>query len=125
MIYEAAHNGISKICGFSDGVNHHNSSARLGWICIDSTIWVCAYCYADGVSPQDDTSLKKMIKIVHPGQTVNFVIERVNDEYVFTIDGIIWKCKAGKDKWFGWFLKPYVGGTYTNDKVTLIEQYLY
>lgn len=122
MIYQSENNGISKICGFSDGINHHKNSARLGWICIDSTIWICSYCYKDGVSPQQDPSLKKRIKPVSPGNTVRFVVERKHDQYIFSIDDITWKCEAGKQCWFGWFLKPYIGGTYTNDKVTVIKQ---
>ena len=122
MIYEAANNGVSKICGFSDGINHHNNSARLGWICIDSVLWICSYCYADSQSPQENPYLKERLKIVYPGQTVNYVVERINDDYVFTVDEIHWQCRAGKKRWVGWFLKPYVGGTYTNDKVTEIKQ---
>ena len=113
-------NGISKITGISFG-NVHENSARLGYICIDGKIWICGYCYVNGVSPQENENYKSRLFEAKDGYLYTCTIYR-NDkdkEYIFNITcGALtytWKCPCGKDKMVGAINTPYIGGDFTLD----------
>jgi hypothetical protein len=108
--------GWNKIRGFSNGHHHDNSSARLGYQCInDSILVVGAYCYVDGVSPQENPLQKGIIDTIYPGKVYYCKISRENDRYIFKFEGKSWECPAGVDKDWGYILNPYVGGEFTFD----------
>jgi hypothetical protein len=115
--YPAQENpGWSKIRGISQGHHKNNSSARLGYQCLnDSVLVVGAYCYIDGVSPQENPIQKGIIDTVQPGNEYHCIISRENGKYVFNFEGRKWECPAGKDKKWGYILNPYIGGEYTLD----------
>lgn len=114
--------GISKIYGFSEGHHHWNSSARLGFIVRDNVIMVKAYCYADGVSPQQDEALKPTIRTIEPNRWYSCSISREDGFYVFRHEGAQEvKVNAGKPHSWGYMLFPYIGGRFTLDKDIKIE----
>jgi len=61
--------GWNKIRGLSHGHHHNNSSARLAYQCMkDSILVIGAYCYVDGVSPQQNQQYQKsIINTIKPG----------------------------------------------------------
>lgn len=106
-------NGISKICGLSWG-HHHQNSVRLGFICENSRLYLHAYCYLNGVSPQQDESLKPRLMEVFPQQQFDVVIKKHSDKYLIFINNIaVYECPAGKTKLWGYRLNPYIGGQFT------------
>lgn len=114
--------GISKIYGFSEGDHHHNSSARLGFIVKDNVITVKAYCYADGVSPQQNETQKPTIGTIEPNRWYSCKISRIDGYYVFNHEGMKEvKVNAGKSHIWGYLLMPYIGGRFTLDKDIKIE----
>jgi hypothetical protein len=108
--------GWNKIRGFSNGHHQDNSSARLGYKCMnDSVLVVGAYCYADGVSPQENPAQKGIIDTVQPGNVYHCAIKRENGKYIFEFEDKSWEGPAGKDIKWGYILDPYVGGEFTFD----------
>lgn len=114
-------NGISKIYGFSEGHHQWSSSARLGFIIKDNIITVRAYCYVDGVSPQKNQEQKPEIGKIEINRWYSCRISREDDCYVFDHDGKEIKIKAGRKRWWGYILFPYVGGTFTLGKDLKVE----
>lgn len=109
-------NGMNKIMGLSWGHHQKNSSARLAYMCVDRWILLGGYCYVNGESPQDNDSLKTLFANVHVGDTLLCDIVRSKDKYMFYInDELMWSCRAGKNKKWGYVLNPYIGGTFTVD----------
>lgn len=114
--------GWNKIRGLSHGHHQNNSSARLGYQCLNgNTLVIGGYCYADGTSPQQDNSLKGVIDTIQPGNTYHCVIHRMDDEYRFQINGKTWQCRAGEDLNWGYLLNPYIGGSFTLDHDWTVE----
>ncbi|HCE43413.1 MAG TPA: hypothetical protein DET40_07680 [Lentisphaeria bacterium] len=114
-------NGVSKIYGFSEGQHHWNSSARLGFIVKDNVITVRAYCYVDGVSPQQNEIQKPEIGTIETNRWYSCRISRQDGYYVFNHEGKEIKIKAGDGHSCGYLLTPYVGGTFTLDKDIRID----
>ncbi|MFO7615206.1 MAG: hypothetical protein R6W71_11255 [Bacteroidales bacterium] len=111
----AERNGISKIVGIGFG-DHHKNSARLGFICIENTLWLCGYCYVNGISPQENTDFKKRIMKVTHGLQIQGRIHynKKTRQYNFFIDDLpVWSCEAGNGRGVKTVLTPYIGGTYT------------
>jgi len=117
-----ANPGWNKIRGISHGHHQNNSSARLGYQCLDGNILVVGgYCYADGTSPQQDHSLKGVIDTVQPGNTYHCQIIRTGSLYKFFFNGKSWQCRAGQDLNWGYLLQPYIGGDFTIDHDWVVE----
>ncbi len=113
---EPASPGWNKIRGLSQGHHQNNSSARLGYQCIDDSILVVgAYCYVDGISPQINTGLKGTIDTIQPGISYHCIIKRENGRYVILFENKSWTCPAGENLNWGYLLNPYIGGDFTLD----------
>ena len=121
--YSAPENpGWSKIRGFSNGHHQDNSSARLAWSCYnDSVLVVGAYCYVDGVSPQQNDAYKAIIDTIQIGKVYHCEISREDDRYIIKFDKKRWEGPAGKDLNWGYLLNPYIGGNFTLDHDWMIE----
>jgi hypothetical protein len=108
--------GWNKIRGLSHGHHQNNSSARLAYQCIEDTLLVVgAYCYTDGISPQEDHSLKGIIDTIQPYRAYSCEIIRDSNLYMIKFEEKIWKCPAGKNHGWGYLLNPYIGGSFTLD----------
>lgn len=121
--YKAPENpGWNKIRGFSFGQHQNNSSARLGYQCLnDSVLVVGAYCYVDGVSPQENPDYKAILDTIMPGKVYTCTIKRENDNFVFYFGDKTWMCPAGKNQNWGYLLNPYIGGTFTLDHDWIVD----
>jgi hypothetical protein len=114
--------GWNKIRGFSNGHHQNNSSARLGYQCLsDSVLVVGAYCYVNGVSPQENPAQKGIIDTILPGRVYHCEIKRQNSKYIFDFEDKMWECPAGKAINWGYLLNPYVGGEFILDHDWHIE----
>jgi hypothetical protein len=114
--------GWNKIRGLSHGHHQDNSSARLGYQCFkDSILVVGAYCYVDGISPQDNPLQKGIIDTIQPGKEYHCTISRQNSKYIIEFGDRKWEGPAGKDIDVGYLLNPYVGGDFTFDHDWLVE----
>jgi hypothetical protein len=110
------HPGWNKIRGFSQGEHQSNSSARLGYQCLDDTLLVVgAYCYVDGISPQENPAQKGIIDTVQAGNTYLCRILREDGKYKFYFGDKYWEGPAGKFIDWGYRLNPYIGGEFTLD----------
>ncbi|MCK9429822.1 MAG: hypothetical protein M0R17_07440 [Candidatus Omnitrophica bacterium] len=111
-------NGISKIYGFSEGHHQQNSSARLGFIVIDSIISLYTYCYVNGVSPQQNPAgQRKYIGTIVPDVWYHCRIYRSNGYYIFVQDyNTTVSVLAGTAYDWGYILHPYIGGNFTLNK---------
>ena len=121
---EPAAPGWNKIRGLSHGHHQNNSSARLGYKCIDNSVLVVgAYCYVDGISPQMNTALKGTIDTIQPGINYHCTIKRENGSYFILFENKAWSCPAGENYNWGYLLNPYIGGDFTldHDWVVLIK----
>jgi hypothetical protein len=108
--------GWNKIRGFSNGHHQKNSSARLGYQCIDDSILVVgAYCYVNGVNPMDNSFQSGIIDTIYPGKIYHCKISLENDKYIFQFEDKHWEGPAGKAIDWGYLLNPYIGGVYTID----------
>jgi hypothetical protein len=117
-----ANAGWNKIRGISHGHHQNNSSARLAYACLHDTLLVVgAYCYVDGVSPQDNTSQKFILDTIQPGKTYHCKISRAHDKYIFEFEDKKWEGQAGKELNWGYVLNPYIGGTFTLNHDWFIE----
>lgn len=110
-------NGWSKICGFSEGY-HHQNSARLVYKCIElptgeKQLLVGAYCYVDGISPQENTCQKCVITDIKPG-TYHCRIDRGKENYNFYFENTHTSMPASsKPLQAGYICRPYLGGDFT------------
>jgi hypothetical protein len=119
---EPANPGWNKIRGISHGHHHDNSSARLAYQCLhDTMLIVGAYCYVNGVTPQQNPNQKTILDTIVPGKTYNCSIIRENDMYLFHFEDIKWTCPAGENMSWGYKLNPYVGGEFTLDHDWVVE----
>ena len=123
-------NGWSKIFGIAKKKVHKNSMRLVFQNTSTGHLIVGAYCYVNGVSPQDNPEQKIILDTIQPGFTYNCRIiafhnfwkvvfmNPVNDKvtnFTYIFDSSL------PDK--SVILKPYIGGTYTleNDFYTTIE----
>ncbi|HNQ83660.1 MAG TPA: hypothetical protein PKM34_08460 [Bacteroidales bacterium] len=114
--------GWNKIRGLSHGHHQNNSSARLVYQCIGNTLLVVgAYCYADGISPQQNPALKGIIDTIQPGIKYFCSIHRKDDQYIFKFEDKTWIGPAGKYLSWGYLLNPYIGGEFTLEKDWVVK----
>jgi hypothetical protein len=98
---------INKLYGFSDcGSNHHQNSARVGWVWNGSAIELHAYCYSAGVRSS------KLMGTILPGEPATITISVQAQEYVFEWNGnkTVMKRHCGGNIIEGYQLYPYFGG---------------
>ena len=104
---------LNKMAGFSDSWNHHKSSARLGWRCLDGkTIELHTYTYNKGVREKE-----RHLLTVKPEEICSCEIEDLGDKWKFTVCNYTSASLAGeeipktKNKWpINYRLYPYFGG---------------
>ncbi len=114
--------GWNKIRGFSEGHHQNQSSARLSYQCINDTMLIIgAYCYVDGVSPQQNNQLKGTIDTIQANKTYHCRIIKDNGKYMFYFEDKYWECLAGQDVSWGYYLNPYIGGDFTLDHDWVVE----
>ena len=80
-----------------------------------------AYCYVDGLSPQENPLQKGIIDTIQPGKVYHCTISRQNSKYIIEFEDRKWEGPAGKDLDWGYLLNPYVGGEFTFDHDWLVE----
>jgi hypothetical protein len=108
--------GWNKIRGFSHGHHRDNSSARLGYQCLNDTLLVVGgYCYANGVSPQDNPSQKGIIDTISSNSEYRCRIKWENGKYKFYFEDKYWESPGGTYKSWGYKLNPYIGGSFVLD----------
>ncbi|MEO6733089.1 MAG: hypothetical protein ABIN01_17830 [Ferruginibacter sp.] len=97
---------INKLHGFSEGINHHQNSARIGWSWNKKALRLYAYVYSDS------TRIMKEITTVPIGPEISCSIGISGSRYVFSINeatlGIERKIKGAPIA--GYWLYPYFGG---------------
>lgn len=98
---------INKLYGFSDcGSNHHENSARFGWVWNGKAIELHAYCYTEG---QRNSKLLGSVAI---GQEVELFLAAEPGQYIFTVGGknetMKRSCSSEQEQAYQLF--PYFGG---------------
>ena len=112
--YETKSQGWNKIRGFSHGHYQNNSSARLTYKCIDDTLLIVgAYCYVNGISPQQNARQKIILDTISTNNEYHCRIIREDGMYKFYFEDKYWDCPAGEELSWGYKLNPYIGGSFT------------
>jgi hypothetical protein len=76
---ETANQGdVNKLYGFSEGIDNHLNSARIGWNWQNNALRLYAYAYANGIRNY------KEISTVIIGETINLSIGISANKYLFT-----------------------------------------
>jgi hypothetical protein len=120
--HEPASPGWNKIRGLSQGHHQQNSSARLAYQCLHDTLLVVgAYCYVDGVSPQENPAQKGIIDTIQPSVKYYCEIKRDSNMYIIKFEDKIWTGPAGQDQNWGYLLNPYIGGNFTLDHDWVVQ----
>jgi hypothetical protein len=71
---------INKLAGFTEGIDNHVNSARIGWSWNDNALRLYAYSYADAIRSSQE------ICTVAIGQELFVTISVTENEYVFKIN---------------------------------------
>lgn len=97
---------INKLYGFSEGVDNHLNSARIGWNWMNNALHLYAYTYSNG------SRAFKEIKKVSVGDTVNCCISIERGAYLFKVDEnkVSLPRMYTTDKVNGFKQFPYFGG---------------
>lgn len=96
---------INKLFGMSDGGNHMDNSARLGWRSIDGKIEILGYTHNNG------QFFFEKICDAKPNIEYNCQISFLADKYVFTVDSNTLEMDRYKDNnKRKYLLYPYFGG---------------
>lgn len=108
--------GWNKIRGFSTGQHKQNSSARLGYRCVDDSLLIIgAYCYVNGVHPNDGPNQQMILDTIQPGQTYHCNIKYEDERFKFFFEDKYWECYIGINPDWGYMLNPFIGGRFTLD----------
>ncbi|MCB0805460.1 MAG: hypothetical protein KDC05_06640 [Bacteroidales bacterium] len=111
---EPERNGWSKLRGFSKGMHHDGGSARLVYKCLNDTVLlVGAYCYVNGVHPNDGEGQQAPLSEIKPGTVYHCIIKHEDDKFKFYFEDIYWECDAGINPSWGYMLNPFIGGVFT------------
>jgi hypothetical protein len=111
---EPERNGWNKIRGFSKGMHHESSSARLVYTCVDDTLLLIGgYCYVDGVHPNDGVGQQAVIDTIRPGIVYHCRILYEDHMFKFYFEDKYWACPSGKNPAWGYMLNPFIGGVFT------------
>lgn len=97
---------INKLYGFSEGLNHQQNSARIGWRWSDSALRLFGYTYVNG------RRIEQEIKKVDIGATIACTIRIDSNYYWFKVDKDSVRMERGldTDTADGYQLFPYFGG---------------
>ena len=104
---------INKIYGMSNTIDPRYASARIGWMCRDSTT-IEIYAYVDSSVDGRYKRDYKLLTKIHPNDTVSAVIEDKGDYWLMSVDTeyayeqVVIDKKRGK--MFNIILWPYYGG---------------
>lgn len=108
--------GWNKIFGFSNGHHHFQGSARVVMQPFMEGVNIGGYCYANGVSPQQDKSLKSVIQYITKKKILHCKISQVKtgDEWKWKVrvDNNEQVYNAGNEYGIGYILFPYIGGDF-------------
>lgn len=111
---EPGRNGWSKLRGFSKGLHHDGGSARLVYKCVnDSILLAGAYCYVDGIHPNDADDQQATLDTIYPGEVYHTVIKHEDNKFKFYFEDVYWECDAGNSPSWGYMLNPFIGGVFT------------
>lgn len=121
---EPERNGWNKIRGFSKGLHHKFSSARLVYKCVDDTLLlVGGYCYVDGVHPNDGVEQQTILDTITSNQKYHCKITYEDHRFKFYFEDKYWECYAGQNPSWGYMLNPFIGGVFTLNHDWTIELY--
>lgn len=113
---EPVRNGWNKLRGFSMGMHHDGSSARLVYKCVDDTLLlVGSYCYVNGVHPNNGVGQQAVLDTIQPGKIYHCIIEHKDGKFEFHFEDKYWECPAGEGPSWGYMLNPFIGGVFTLD----------
>lgn len=100
---------VNKLYGFSEGIDHHVNSARIGWAWYKNALRLYAYTYCNG------TRDFKEITAVNIGAEVVCGIKVSGSEYIFSVDKTIVSMPRAIQAPVvsGYQLYPYFGGDET------------
>jgi len=123
-------NGWSKVFGISEILGHRNS-CRLVYGCFTKDVLtVGMYCYKNGVSPQEDPTLKQTLGDILPDYWYTCCIQHYQtpyESYYYIMlygNGVnrSFDMPARRYKLpFRFLLHPYIGGRYTLDQDCTID----
>lgn len=97
---------VNKLYGFSEGMDNHVNSARIGWAWYRNALRLYAYTYANGVR------YIKEISAVEIGKDITCGIKVSGKEYIFTVNELIVHMTRAIETTVasGYQLYPYFGG---------------
>jgi len=100
---------INKLYGFSEGYDHHQNSARIGWSWNDAALRLYAYTYKNGVRDS------KEITTVNIGTDIICGIKVSGNAYIFKVNNITASLPRALNTTIasGYKLYPYFGGDET------------
>jgi hypothetical protein len=105
---------INKLYGFSEGIDNHQNSARIGWRYLNNRLELFAYVYVNGTLLRDATSYDPpFIKTVEINTEINCSIAVLGAYYIFKVDGVEVRTPRGltTNTFSGYQQYPYFGGT--------------
>ncbi len=107
---------INKLYGFSEGIDNHLNSARIGWSWNKNALRLYAYVYADGIRNF------KEISTVAIGAVICITISISEKEYIFSVGGKKLSLPRALDETTvsGYWQYPYFGGDETAPHNTYI-----
>lgn len=97
---------INKLYGFTEDINNHLNSARIGWNWINHSLHLYAYAYANGIRSF------KAIKPIKIGETVTCSISVIDSIYCFKVadSSFTLKRSCTTKQVNGYKQFPYFGG---------------
>jgi hypothetical protein len=104
---------VNKLYGFTETLDNHINSARIGWRYLNNRLELFAYVYVNGTLLRDATYTPPFIKTVDIGAEINCSIAVSGASYIFTIDGVEVRTPRGltTTTFSGYQQYPYFGGT--------------
>jgi len=123
-------NGWSKVFGIAEPLGHRNS-CRLVFGCFTKDVLTAGmYCYVNGVSPQQDTTLKQSLGNILPDVWYTCCIHHFQNKfesyyYLKLYGNGIDRSFDMPARWyklpFRFLLHPYIGGRFTLDQDCTID----
>lgn len=95
--------GWNKLIGISEGFNQHKNSVRVGWRCIENTIYLSSYCYING-----ERRISDMVEVPMGWNTGSVTITATH--YRVQINDRIFNFENTNRSFFKFMLYPYFGG---------------
>jgi hypothetical protein len=98
--------GWNKLIGISEGFSQHKHSVRIGWRCIENTIYMCSYCYIDG-----ERKISDMVEV--PMGWNSGSVRITDNSYIVVINNQIIAFEKSNSSLFKIMMYPYFGGNST------------